>query len=404
MKPQLRWPLHPVSHQGEALSSWLFRVAHCYHMDLSDLLTYDLDHHQLLDLDINPPVDLLDKITSRSGINLNQLRGMSFAGWTPWLFDNFDPDSSAFDSYLQQISILLPIRKRLKLQNHNVHVWHAWLPQQKIYRACPEYLAENEERVLLLMWQLPLLLSCPLHDCWLESYLGSPGRFIKWEIEEPVSRLASKPITLMDHRTWQALTIGQVELPRRPIHAGIWFRLLRTLIEELNTPISYYPSQTRDIRRIWETCNHPFRAGKRIWRTYESFDLQTQLQMLEAAATAMHLIETKALTAHGAQAELFLPEPEQQIDNGWSHTLQQENTSPWPLAMASLREVIEKAKHDPEAAQGLLNFALFGRKDVKSINEVRSLLLDLQIPIEFLSHFSESPPFAYLTINDGLSD
>ena len=38
-------PLHLVLHQGEALSSWLFRIAHCYHMDLLDLLTYDLDHH-----------------------------------------------------------------------------------------------------------------------------------------------------------------------------------------------------------------------------------------------------------------------------------------------------------------------------------------------------------------------
>ena len=401
MKLQQRWPLHPVSHQGEALSSWLFRVAHCYHMDLSDLLTYDLDHHQLLDLDINPHVDLLDKITSRSGIDLNQLRDMSFAGWTPWLFDNLDPDSSAFDSYFQKISILLPIRKR---QNHNVPVWCAWLPEKKIYRACPKCLAEHEEHALLLMWQLPLLLTCPMHGCWLESYLGSLGRFIQWKTEESIPRMANDFITLMDNRTWQALTTGQVELPRRRVHAGVWFRLLRTLIEELNTPISRYTTQTRDIRRIWETCNHPFRAGKRVWRTYESFDLQTQLQMLEAAATAMHLIETKALEAHGAQAELFLPEPEQHVDNGWSYTLPEENTSLWPRAIAALEEGVKRAKYDPEAAQCLLNFVLFGRKDKKSINEIRSLLLKFQIPIEFLSHFSESPPFAYLTINDELSD
>lgn len=128
MKPQKRWPLHPVPRQGEALSSWLFRVANCYHMDLSDLLTYDLDHHQLGDLDVNLPEEFLDKITCRSGIDLNQLRNMSFTGWTPWLFDNLDPDSSAYDSYFQQISILLPIRER---QNHNISVWCAWLPEKK---------------------------------------------------------------------------------------------------------------------------------------------------------------------------------------------------------------------------------------------------------------------------------
>jgi len=325
---------------------------------------------------------------------------MSFAGWQPWLFDSFDSDPSAFDTYIQQISVFLPIRKRL---NHSVPIWCAWLPEQKIYRACPKCLSEKEEPTLLLMWQLPLLLSCPLHDCWLDSYLGTLGQFTKWKAEESLPRPASKPITLMDHRTWQALTTGQVKLPLRSVHAGIWFRLLRTLIEELNTPISYYPTQTRDIRRIWEMCNLPLRAGKRIWCSYESFDLQTQLQMLEAAAMAMYLIETKSLIAHGTQADLFFPEPEQHVDNGW-YTLPEENTSPWPQAITALEEGVKRAMYDPKAAQCLLNLALFGRKDPRSINEVRSLLLKFQIPIEFLSHFSESPPFAYLTINDGLSD
>ncbi|MCT1464718.1 hypothetical protein [Corynebacterium sanguinis] len=41
------------------------------------------------------------------------------------------------------------------------------------------------------------------------------------------------PVSVMDERTWQALTIGYVDLPRRRVHAGIWFRLLRTIIDEL---------------------------------------------------------------------------------------------------------------------------------------------------------------------------
>lgn len=31
---------------------------------------------------------------------------------------------------------------------------------------------------------------------------------------------------------------GHVQLPRRRIHAALWFRLLRSLLEELDTPIS----------------------------------------------------------------------------------------------------------------------------------------------------------------------
>ena len=45
-------------------------------------------------------------------------------------------------------------------------------------------------------------------------------------------RTASDAIAAMDQRTWQALTTGHLELPRRRIHAGLWFRLLRALLDE----------------------------------------------------------------------------------------------------------------------------------------------------------------------------
>ncbi|HNG81978.1 MAG TPA: TniQ family protein, partial [Burkholderiaceae bacterium] len=44
MKPAPRWPLHPAPMEGEALSSWLNRVALCYHMEVSELLEHDLGH------------------------------------------------------------------------------------------------------------------------------------------------------------------------------------------------------------------------------------------------------------------------------------------------------------------------------------------------------------------------
>jgi hypothetical protein len=41
-----------------------------------------------------------------------------------------------------------------------------------------------------------------------------------------------------------------------------------------------------------------------------------QLQMLEAAATAIALIESKALLSRGEQAALFLTEPQSGFTNG----------------------------------------------------------------------------------------
>ena len=41
-----------------------------------------------------------------------------------------------------------------------------------------------------------------------------------------------------------------------------------------------------------------------------------QQQTLETAATAMHLVETSALTGQGSEAAVFLPEPDASIDPG----------------------------------------------------------------------------------------
>ena len=40
MSQAQRWPLHPAPEEGEALSSWLHRVADCYEMDMRELLQF----------------------------------------------------------------------------------------------------------------------------------------------------------------------------------------------------------------------------------------------------------------------------------------------------------------------------------------------------------------------------
>ena len=90
MSPAQRWPLHPAPKEGEALSSWLHRVAACHQMDVHELLEGDLAHGQVDDLDTAPPIPLLIALAQRSGIELDRLRCMSFAGWKPWLLDSLD--------------------------------------------------------------------------------------------------------------------------------------------------------------------------------------------------------------------------------------------------------------------------------------------------------------------------
>ena len=403
MKPALRWPLHPAPREGEALSSWLNRVALCYHMELSELLEHDLGYGQVDDLDTAPPLSLLTMLSQRSGIELDRLRCMSFAGWVPWLLDSLDdkiPD--ALETYAFQLSVLLP---RLRRKTRSITSWRAWLPGQPIHRACPLCLNDPENQAVLLAWKLPLMLSCPLHGCWLESYWGVPGRFLGWENADAEPRTASDAIAAMDQRTWQALTTGHVELPRRRIHAGLWFRLLRTLLDELNTPLSACGTCAGYLRQVWEGCGHPLRAGQSLWRPYETLNPAIRLQMLEAAATAISLIEVRDISPPGEQAKLFWSEPQTGFTSGLpTKTPKPEPINHWQRAVQAIDEAIIEARHNPETARSLFALASYGRRDPASLEQLRATFAKEGIPAEFLSHYEPDGPFACLRQNDGLSD
>lgn len=403
MKPAPRWPLHPAPKEGEALSSWLNRVAVCYQMDMPDLLEHDLGHGQVDDLDTAPPLSLLTALSRRSGIELDRLRCMSLAGWVPWLLDSLDDQlPAALETYAFQFSILLPKCSR---KTRSITSWCAWLPSQPIRRACPLCLNDPANQAVLLAWKLPLMLSCPLHGCWLESYWGVPGRVLGWEKADAVPRTTSDAIAAMDRRTWQALTTGHVELPRRRVHAGLWFRLLRALLDELNTPLSQCGTCAGNLRYVWERCGHPLRAGQSLWRPYEILDPAVQSQMLEAAATAIDLIESKVVSPRGELATLLLSEPQTGFTNGLpAKERKQEPVNYWQEAVKAINEAVVEARHNPETAHTLFALASYGRRDPVALEQLRATFAKEGIPPEFLSHYEPDGPFACLRQNDGLSD
>ena len=145
-------------------------------MDVHELLTHDLGHDQLDDLDTAPPLSLLTLLAQRSGVELERLREMTLAGCVPWLLDSLDDSlPAALETYAFQCSVLLPKRK-----TRSITRWRAWLPSQTMRRACPLCLNDPANQAVLLAWQLPLMLSCPQHGCWLASYWGMPGRHLQW--------------------------------------------------------------------------------------------------------------------------------------------------------------------------------------------------------------------------------
>ncbi|THJ65614.1 transposase [Arthrobacter echini] len=398
MKPT-HWPLHPAPVQAEALSSWLRRLASAYGMEASELLAHGLGHGNLQDqeLDHNPPATLLTELSRRSGVSRDRVAVMSMIGWTPWLFDSMNPDPEAYRAYVHQFSVLLPHRRR-KL--HDPAQWLPWLPKHRIHKACRECLTSTEPVALVLFWQLPLMLSCPSHRRRLETYAGQAPEYRRWTFVAAAPSQVSDSVALMDQRTWQAITTGSVNLPRRRVHAGIWFRLLRTLLDELSAVEAQCGRrQLEEIRLLWEHCGYPFRAGLLLWRPFESLPWSIQQQLLEAAALAMEHIETGTLTASGTLAHLLSPEPDRRINDGTPprpsgrQPARKQASAPavralddlWKQAVDAQEAAVNAARGNSASAQQLYNFALYGRRTERSVRRLQDDFVQLQIPTDFLS-------------------
>jgi len=392
MKSPSRWPVHLAPIDGEALSSWLRRLAGSYEMTVGQLIEHGLglDPNVERGLDRDPPDVLLDALEHRTGISHDRLREMCLAGWAPWLLDSLEADPAGFDPYVRQFSVLLKSGKRSK---HSAGPWVAWTPREAVQRACPQCMQDPDRQGLLLIWQLPLSLSCPGHGVMLEPCIGFPGDYVGWTGDDAGPHAASEAVSAMDRRTEQALTAGCVELPGRAVHAGVWFRLLRTILDEVSTPAVYWTSRAADLRLIWTSCGLPVRAGKAVWRPYEAFPWPVQAQLLEAAAHAMRLLEDGTVRGRGIQAELFAPPVQEPVNDGRAQH-RDASAEQWTLLQAAIEDAVEAARDDPADAQRLYNLFIYGCRTQQSVERLRSTFAELGIPTADLSHDPDLVPFA----------
>ncbi|MCE3238817.1 MAG: transposase [Gammaproteobacteria bacterium] len=387
----LRWPLHPQPHSEESLLSWLTRIAKCYDFTLDELLQHDLGFQgDLRDLNMNAPDWLLSLLSKRTGVSEETIRALTVLSWVPLLLDDLTAQEVDFGFYVNHYSLLLPSHKRKKPQPKSP--WKPWVGTLPftISKACPLCLKDKQVSILYLVWYLPLMLSCPVHKCLLQqchiSYPGYPIYFIN---ENAAPIFAPAAIHVMDQRTWSALTTGQVALPHRTIHGGVWLRLLRTLLNELHLPISSMgPAHVKDIAGIWTSLGLNFRCGMANWKPYEVLPAKIQEQTLMASATAMAKIENRLISPPGGHCFLFLPEPTytKDLPSHQENTGAKETFSGPPLKKETdlINQFIEMAKRDPVAAKDLRRSALFGRTDLKVVQEVENLLIDVGIPPQFL--------------------
>jgi hypothetical protein len=391
-----RWPLHPEPTAGEALSSWLTRLAQLYDLSVTELLRYNLaglaDVHSPRELDpvtfdLDPPRSVLAALQERTGVDEQDLRRMTIAGWVPWLLDDVQPDegTEAFTTYVRQDSVLLPPRRSPVGRAAN---WRPWLPAPPLpalmNRACRRCLGDPD-RGLMLMAKIPLMLTCPEHGCRLDDVLGHPLEYLLWPEAAESARPVTDAIQAMDRLTHEGLSTGTVTLPRRPVNVGVWLRLLRTLLDEVATSSTRLsPAKVDDLRRIWHESGYRFRDGLGVWKVYEKLGWARQQAMLEAAATTLHLIIDGLIRPAGTLGHLLTDRYDVPVFDG-----DPPRVDHWKLALDEMRSVLDAARYDRSIARQLITFLALGGRSRPDYERAARLLTDSGVPAAVIPSYED---------------
>jgi len=322
-------------------------------------------------MDWDPPRDVLTALAERTGLGLHDLVPMTMAGWVPWLMDTLDPGDgqATFDTYVRQHSVLL---RPGEAGRNQVSRWLPWVPARPARLACPACAADPRHGTVL-MWRLPLMLSCTEHGCLLEPEPDVRLAVLTGGELRPVP--ASTHAAALDQCTFQGLTTGRVSLPGGSVHAGVWFRLLRTLLDEVSTAPSAVSAPSRaTLELIWRRLGMPVRCGLAVWRPYERLSWPLQQVMGAAAATAVRLAGTGEITARGTLGRYLASEPHRDVYEG------DRRTWDWKQAEAELDAMIGQARTDPQAARRLLVMFTAGSRTFAGFYREREYLVSLGIP------------------------
>ena len=312
-----RWPSHPLPYPNESLVSWITRTASFYDMDARDLLGYEfginLEVHDLYTIDLNPSISLLDKLSERTGIEFNTIRALTVQSYIPLLIDTFeDTEAKVFNEYTNQFNIFPGKRKNITNLDNN------WVPWFNIKRfsdihGCRMCLSEDHEPYLRLHWRFPWMMSCPVHKLLLEQvrfYILEKQKihFYFSENKNPTVSHTLDFLYAMDNITLQAVTKGVVEIASGSLHGGVWLRILRTLIEELNSLVTIIGSKTRSLMvPFWQELKLFVREGFGRYTLFEQCEYNKQLTLMLVAALVFKAIFSRETKFSSTAVSLLTP-------------------------------------------------------------------------------------------------
>ncbi|MTE16917.1 TniQ family protein [Nocardia aurantiaca] len=402
MSAPARWPVHPPPGELESLSSWLERLGRLYEVPVTELLGPNLGVVKAVsDLDEDPPPEIFPALSQASGVEVGRLRAMTLPGQVPWLFDRFPlparDGEEAFYTYVRQDSVLLAPGEAPHFEVTRRRAWRGpWIPATRLRRSCPLCTAAPVPR-WSWTWDLPLTIGCTIHH----TRLLSPEERLHAELSETavVTEPIGEPVAALDNYTHQALTTGMVALPGRRVHAGVWFRLLRCLLDELTlSTAALRKHSAATLTHVWEAADLTYRAGLRIWQPYEWLPWQRQHDLLTAAALVVDLAARGRLHPRGTLGALLTaPGPEQVYPGDVPY--QPRPSRPRPPGLADLRRPVEFAvlvaeledavRTDAETARQVLGFLIHNDPSPANFDRERELLIATGMPPHFVQTRTE---------------
>lgn len=230
------------------------------------------------------------------------------------------------------------------------------------------------------------MIGCVDHGCCLEDALDVElSLTVSGQGAQPVP--VDEPLATLERYIHQGLTTGRVTLPGRTVHAGVWFRLLRSLLDEVSLALTTRSAHGRaTLEQIWQATGRPERGGLNLWRPYEQLDWDVQEAMLHAAATALQLAADGRITARGTLGSALKPAPHHHVYDGDRPSPHQ---NAWQEAMAEREAAIVLARTDRDTARQLLALLTIGCRTLDRFEEERAYLFGIGIPVEFLPNARE---------------
>ncbi|OZD03460.1 transposase [Rhodococcus sp. 06-235-1A] len=388
--------MHPRPLPGEMLTSWLARTSEQYSLiTAADLIAGLGLKTSGVDLDRYTPEPILNALAKRSTCTAERLREMTLAGCTPWLLDSTDPVECDFDTYVHQLSVLLPPGLAMADRRRRTPPAGTWLPWVSTLttRACPlciDDLDTAADIAVMMAQQCPMLTSCTKHHCRLEFCAVIPGRLIFWDRTSPGSDEHAPPLPVaaavaeIDRRSITALTSGAVELGGGRVHAAVWFRLLRTVVDEVSTPLVRTGWWAKPLSAIWKSTGHS-RPLRTSWIPFEQLRWDEQATVMLAAATAIIAVENDEIFADGTGAALLRPRGYEPVDAGTPTTRlhgPEPVRSAWDDVQAAIDAVVAEARVNIETATALFGFARTGCRTEEDIDDLAYAFVELGIRLD----------------------